>query len=384
MLKSELSKNSLSEPLYDSESNKSITSLSIIYPGPTVVYYDAEIGHLQTQEIENIDNYYDEQYQFFDQSDEEDVLYDVVDGKEVFRQQHQVDTLIKKDLLTKGAKILDYGCAKGTVLKRLASQRKDIEPYLFDVSKMYTHLWDRFLTPDHYASYQPKIEWNNSFDIVTSFFAFEHTPDPLKELATIKTLLKEDGLVYLIVPNVYENPADFIVVDHVHHYSSISIEYMFSKAGFETIEIDTTSHFAAFIAIGRKKSSNELVFTPDAEKLAEISAKSNNLASYWNSIKGNIRKFEKSLNGEKFAIYGGGVYGTYISTCLENDKNLECFIDQNHLLQNKSIVEKPVLYPQDLPADVKNVIVGLNPKIAKTAIASIESWIDKDLNLFFI
>ncbi len=71
--------------IYHSINDKSITSLSEIYNGPTIVYLDEEIGHLQTQEIESIENYYDEQYQFFNASDEDDILYKIENGKEIFR-----------------------------------------------------------------------------------------------------------------------------------------------------------------------------------------------------------------------------------------------------------------------------------------------------------
>ena len=105
----------MNEPLYKSRGAKSIISLSQIYNEPTVVYFDESIGHLQTNEIESIDKYYDEQYEFFNQSDEDDILYKVIDGKKIFRQQHQVDTLVSKIQLNSKIEVLDYGCGKGTV-----------------------------------------------------------------------------------------------------------------------------------------------------------------------------------------------------------------------------------------------------------------------------
>ncbi len=144
MLTSALTGDLIETPIYNSASDKSITSLSHIISGSTKVYYDPQIGHLQTNELADIDKYYDEEYKFFDQSDEDDILYKVIDGKKIFRQQHQVDTLLSKIELNPGMKILDYGCAKGTVLKRLHAERPDIMPYLFDVSQMYVPLWEKF------------------------------------------------------------------------------------------------------------------------------------------------------------------------------------------------------------------------------------------------
>jgi SAM-dependent methyltransferase len=374
MQKSKLSGKMMGNPIYRSHGTKSITSLSLIYNGPTIVYLDESIGHLQTTEIESIDKYYDEQYEFFNQSDEDDVLYTVDQGKEIFRQQHQVETLMSKIAVKPGMRILDYGCAKGTVLKRLFAKQPDIDPYLFDVSKAYTRLWDKFLTPDKYASYQPRDEWKGQFDLITSFFAFEHTPDPLKELAAIKSLLKENGLLYIIVPNVFENIGDFIVADHVHHYSEISLRYMFAKAGFETLEIDSKSHFAAFIAICRNATGSVIPFEAPQHLLEKVNNECKKLAMYWDNIQDNILRFEKGLNGQKAAIYGAGVYGNFIGTTLKEFDNIRYFVDQNHLLHGKTMLTKPVIKPEELPDDIEAVYIGLNPKIAREIIENSESW----------
>lgn len=383
-MESALTKTELDTPIYDSESAISITSLSKVYHGSTVVYHDEAIGHLQTVEIEDISTYYDEQYQFFDQSDEDDIVYKIVDGQKVYRQQHQVETLLRKVDFSEPLKVLDYGCAKGTVMKRLAAEKASVTPYLFDVSDAYSPLWDKFLTSEQYASYEVKTEWNGMFDLVTSFFALEHTADPLLELRTIKGLLKDEGLVYLIVPNVFANTGDFIVVDHVHHYSEASLTYMLSQVGFEVMEIDAESHFAAFIVVGRKTSSSTLAFEYPVDELENINGKIQDIALFWREAKQRIKAFETENSGSISAIYGAGVYGNYIYSCLESAEQCVAFLDQNPLLIGAETMDKPILHPDDLPAEVEAVYVGLNPLISRDAIGSIESWKNKTLTKMFI
>jgi len=382
MIISALTGEKIEEPIYSSKSGRSITSLSQVHNGNTRVYYDSSIGHLQTNEIADLDKYYDEEYQIFDESDEDDILYKIIDGKKMFRQQHQVDTLFSKVEIRPGLKILDYGCAKGTVLKRLYAQVPDIVPYLFDVSKMYVRLWGKFVKPEQYASYTPKKEWEHLFDIVTSFFAFEHTPDPLKELDSIKNLLRPGGLVYMIVPNVYENIGDFIVADHIHHYSELSLNFMFSKAGFEIIEIDASSHFAAYIIIARSINS-ELSFPADQKKLADIQSSANDMAKYWENLQLKISDFEHSVSDKKAAIYGAGVYGTFIASSLKDINKIQCFIDQNPLCQGKTIMGKPVVLPENRPEEINVMYVGLNPKSAKNSIESL-GWQLNNQSIFYL
>lgn len=384
MLNCALTGKTLQTPIYQSQGNLSITSLSQTYEGKTVVYLNEEIGHLQTKEIENIEVYYDKQYQFFNQSDEDDILYKVVDGKKIFRQEHQVNTLLSKLSFEAGMQILDYGCAKGTVMKRLSLQNPSIETYLFDVSQMYVSLWEKFLPPDHYASYKTKEDWNKKFDVVTSFFAFEHAPDPLKELRNINNLLKDGGFFYCIVPNVYENTGDFIVADHVHHYSDTSLRYLFAKAGFETIEIDASSHFGAYIAIGKKVSQESLELEINPLNLANVVNAAQETANYWNALQDKICQFEQSINGQKASIYGAGVYGSFIATCLGNLDDIQCFIDQNPLLHNTKVMDKNIYYPDELPQDVTSIYVGVNPRIASQVIRDIVSWNGRNLSILYL
>lgn len=382
MLKSALTGEELLTPIFSSPSAQSITSLSRIVEGRTNVYCDPRIGHLQTNEMADINKYYSEEYQFFDESDEDDVLYKVIDNKKIFRQQHQVDTLISKIDFKPGMKILDFGCAKGTVLKRLHARRPDITPYLYDVSESYVHLWKNFAGPEQYSVYEPKKEWEGLFDIVTSFFAFEHTPDPLKELASIKRLLRPGGLIYMIVPNVYENGGDFIIADHVHHYSEISLTWMFAEAGFEIRTIDNASHYGAFVVIARNSNHQRVPFVPDPAELAKVNAEAHAMADYWQELQCRIRDFEKNQTGRKAAIYGAGVYGTFIASSLDKLDSIDSFIDQNPLIEGKRILNKPVTSPAMIRKGIEVIYVGLNPRTAKVAMQNLK-WEDK-YTFFFL
>lgn len=384
MIKSKLTGKTIDSPIYRSATNKSITSLSKISDHPAVVYFEEEIGHLQTQEIEGVEQYYDEQYEIYNQSEEDDILYKIVGDKKIYRQQHQAETIIAKIDLKPGTKILDYGCAKGTVMKRLLEKKSDIKPHLFDISKMYEHLWKKFVGSDQFTSYQTKPEWDGQMDVVTSFFAFEHVVEPIKELQVIRKLLKENGLVYLIVPNTFENYADFIVNDHVHHYSEVSLRYMLLKCGFEVVEIDAKSHFGAFIAIGKKSKEESLKFEASATELQKIKKDCMTIADYWNGLQAKINTFEASTKGAKAAIYGAGVYGNFIATSLKDLSNVCCFLDQNVLLHNETILDKPVHAPNSLPADVNVVYVGVNPVIAKEAIAAIEAFKGRNIQFLYL
>ena len=64
-------------------------------------------------------------------------------------------------------------------------------------------------------------------------FSLEHVTDPLAILRHVSSLLKECGIFYIVVPNMYsENESDVLVVDHLHHYSPVSMRKMLEFCGF--------------------------------------------------------------------------------------------------------------------------------------------------------
>ena len=193
---------SLGEPIYDSDSSISMTSLCEIIPGSTKVYNCQVCSHIQSAEINNISVYYDKQYTILVNSEEEDQIYEVVEGNIVYRSEHQLNTLVNKlELDSKPeTKILDYGCAKGALIRQLSSLQPDLSLHLFDVSDRYIQFWKRFLNADRWATYEVPKKWHGYFDVVTSFFALEHILDLHDTLMKVKKCLKPDGVFYFIVP----------------------------------------------------------------------------------------------------------------------------------------------------------------------------------------
>ncbi len=172
----------------------------------------------------------------------------------------------------------------------------------------------------------------------------------------------------------------FIVADHVHHYSELSLRYMLLKAGFEIVEIDNVSHFGAYIVIA-KNSSQQLTFKPEQQQLEEIQMVAHNLAQYWTNLQSKINEFENATGDRKAVIYGAGVYGNFIATSLNDFNKIDSFIDQNPLLQGKEILNKPVKLPANIPGDIEIIYVALNPATARKTIKSLH--LDKNKYSFF-
>ena len=380
----------LSEPIYRSATEISLTSLCEIRRERTIVHFCPHCGHLQTAALADLGEYYDQNYKILLDSEDEDQLYGIVDGRRIFRTEHQVATLLAKVPLAPGARVLDYGCAKASTLRRLAETRPDIEPHVLDVSEMYLPYWRRFVRPENCACYEPKPEWAGRFDLITSFFALEHVAEPRALVATVARLLQPGGHFYCIVPNVYANAADLVVADHINHFSAPSLRRLLHDAGLEVTSLDEHSHTSAWVLVARKQNpaaaaGRPAVASPFADAaLPALHAQAREMAAYWRDFADQVRAFEREQAGAaKVAIYGSGFYGTFIATCLRQPEKVVCFLDRNPHRQRQRLLDKPILAPEQLPADIAVVYVGLNPRLARAGIAEVAAWHGKPHHYFF-
>ena len=362
----------LGTPIFKSGSSKSLTTMNKFIDGELVVSFCKNCQHCQTDELTNLEEFYAHDYEINFQSENDDQLFAIIDGVAVYRSEHQANVLMSKIDLSGGKKVLDYGCANAATLKRVVQHNSDINVHLFDVTDKYTNIWDNFPVPTQWSTHQPNPKWKNNMDVVLSFYALEHISDLGHTLSNVRNLLKDGGHFYFLVPNVYENVADFIVADHVNHFSSRSLETLLSSYGFYDIDIDSKIHTAAYVVSARVNKSDEdkAMISASLGYEAELS----NICNFWKNIKNKISTFETLEGAEKgVAVYGAGIYGNFIFAGLQNKDRVKYFIDQNVSLIGTKVHGIPVLHPKYLPSDIQNVIVGLNPKIARAAISSIKS-----------
>lgn len=370
----------LSTPIYTSNDSFSITSISNLINAKTEVYYDKEIAHLYTKETLNLEEYYDNEYKVDIESEDKDSLYGIINGEKIYRTQYQLDLFTKKVEIKNNMKILDYGSAKGLFLKKLI-EKISIEPYLFDITTKYKEFWLKTFNQKNCSFYNLKDEWKNSLDIVTSFYVFEHVKDPLTELKNIYQVLKEDGTVYIQVPNVYNHIADFICIDHLHHYSKISLTHLLNQSGFEVISIDDTSYEGALIIVGQKKT-NIKTYNFLNEDYTFYETKAVEMSKYWQTLSSKINTFYKQNSTKKAALYGAGFYSTYILSHLPKDNNIAYAIDQNPHLHSQKFNNLDIIPIDKVSEDIQVLYVGLNPKMAKEIIKDIKQF--NNMTIFYL
>lgn len=370
----------LEAPVFQSNGSLSITSICEVLAGHISVFYCGSCGHLQTVPLANLDAYYDEQYKILIDSEEEDQLLVLADGTTTYRMEHQAATLLSRVPLVTGARILDYGCAKAGTLKRVLQQQPDLSPWCFDVSEMYLPFWRKFVPEGQWSTHLTPVDWEDCFDVVTSFFALEHVEEPRGFASHVRRLLKRGGVFYGIVPDVLQNTADLVVADHVNHFTRSSLERLLSESGFEDLQIDNQVHPGAWVFTGRAGDSSK---SPCGFASEGLAAEVAGICDYWSGFAERVRTFEKGPgNAGPAAVYGSGFYGTYITTCLVDRDRVRCFLDQNPHRQTQHLLGRPILAPDDMPQDIRVIYTGLNPRNAQAILSRVKGIAGRELAVF--
>jgi SAM-dependent methyltransferase len=324
--------------------------------------------------------YYGRDYRISLATEEHDQLYAYDRGKPVYRTDHQARIVLEKLSLSPGVRLLDYGAAKAQTLARLLELRPDVQGSVFDVSDMYRPYWSSWLEPEAQATYQVPLAWHGQFDFVTAHFVLEHVERPVEVLKLLKSLLRPGGRLFVSVPNVYENVGDFVVVDHIHHYSRASLANALHRAGLTAVEIDGTCFSGALIAVAHPSGRGEgEALAPDA---AAFSA-ARRIADFWCGVDSRLASFATANLGPS-AIYGAGFYGAYIRAAIAGEVDVKCFVDRNPHLQGTEVMGLPVVHPRNLRSDIKTVYAGLNPARARAILADVPEWRGRALRICYL
>lgn len=171
----------------------------------------------------------------------------------------------KKSLLTKysqGMNLLDIGCATGVFLNYCQNHGylvQGIEPN--DHARNYAR--KEFSLEVNDVPYLNKLP-ANKFDVITMWHVLEHVPDVNERLTKVKFLLKEEGTLFIALPNpnsydaqYYKNYwAAYDVPRHLYHFSIDSFTNLCLKNGLQIERIIPMVYDSYYISLLSEKYKN--------------------------------------------------------------------------------------------------------------------------------
>ena len=364
-----------------SGSAPALTSIATHLAIPTQTYVCRICGHGQSPDLPKIQEFYDTQYRISLQSDQHDQLYEMRDGEAFFRTQRQAEMLaaMKPPLQ---ARVLDFGAAKGTTLWSLLQARPDLRPSIFDVSSDYLPFWKGWVPESEQAIHHIPAEWQGRFDLVTAHFVLEHVVDPIGTLQQLAGLLAPAGKLFFTVPDPLGNTGDFLVVDHVNHFTTSSLIRTCEASGLVPLTLAGDLFRGAYVVIAEKASvSSTRCGSIQCDVASDIHQALEALAFWTKALDFLDHNQERDIRPST-AVYGAGFYGALIAARLQLPPI--CFLDRNTYLHGKDYLGITVLAPEECPDSVRIVYPGLNPSHARSILANADDWLPPDAKIHFL
>ncbi len=180
----------------------------------------------------------------------------------------------------KRAKIIDVGCGTGDFLAQMKSkgwqcQGIEISGLMsrYAKQKYRLHIFNGELEEANLLQ--------SSVDVITFWHSFEHLHDPIKVLRESYRILKQNGLIIILVPNIKsfefmilkEKWPHLDVLRHLYHWSAKTLSSLLKKTEFKEIRLshftkNSINHFKLAIwprhwdeiRLGRKVKAHSSVF----------------------------------------------------------------------------------------------------------------------------
>ena len=210
-------------------------------------------------------------------------------------------------LLFPNLRVLEIGCAEGSlaasVMARAAMHYSGIELSADALAA------EKIL---HRVIREPATKLHGEvFDLLLSFHVLEHIDNIAAEVCAWQTLLSDDGVLLVEVPNQAGHPllSDDPNVEHLHQFTTSSLAALLSRAGF-AIERMTSGHFESAVYRDSLRVIARPCLSPESKRAALVA------------------RFRQALN-RPFAIWGiGGDYHGYVAPWI-NELPASALIDSN-------------------------------------------------------
>lgn len=230
----------------------------------------------------------------------------------------------------------------GAMLNSLSQNYPKSSLYAYDVSNHNKYIFENL--PQFVAFYDELDSICERFDCISLIHCLEHIMNAKEILLRLKTLLNEDGVLIIQVPDISQDKWDIFTYDHYHHFSPFTLRALLEGCGFE-VHMPQTQIDRQITIIGKK-----------AQCRLSIPA----LLSHLQTLE-NLK-----LENSALSVFGTTNRSTLIGKILA--ERLECFVDEDIRKIGKTHLNKPIITLQERFAKVdKDVkcIIPLGDKLAQ-------------------
>ena len=146
------------------------------------------------------------------------------------------------------------------------------------------------------------------FDSIILSGVLEHFVEPDKSLILIRDLLKEDGLIYISVPNIYgfigKCTHDLFTIPHTFYFSVSTLERLLTNSGFEIIECFKGKENEISLIAKKKKMNETLKSNSSHEEYIQVLKYLKSDRLYITNFPKLTRRITRAIGGQILRKFG--------------------------------------------------------------------------------
>jgi 2-polyprenyl-3-methyl-5-hydroxy-6-metoxy-1,4-benzoquinol methylase len=304
--------------------------------------------------------------------------------KEYFGHFNKIVKFITPLVKNKKANILDIGCSTGALLSLFKSHGYSnllgIDPSA-SCARTVKKIYGIEARANNIANFKSR----QKFDLIVLSAVLEHLVDLKKPLEKIWSLLKDDGLLFIEVPDA-ERFASYIFtpfqqfsIEHINYFSKYSLRNLLSKFYFEVVKTkkdknEINESLDPDIFILAKKSDKKYQFIADKASEVKIKKYIARCSKLDAKIKKTIQR--KLLNRNQVIVWGTGTHTQRLIGAGFDLSKILYFVDSNTKYWGKKIMGKEIKSPRDIKE--KNIPIVISTYSYQVEIAK---QIKKELKL---
>jgi len=252
-------------------------------------------------------------------------------------------------------RVIDVGCGIGATLKAF-SMRGGWRLYGLEIGTENLAFLRRIDGFEELYTCSP-AELPGKFDLVTMVHALEHFPEPLRTLRDLRGKIAPGGRLFVEVPNAEANPFDYVIADHMMHFSPSSLSMLAALAGF-AVDCLSTTWVAKELSMAAQPGKDSAVANEKTSKSKTV-----------DRVCAQIEWLQRFLNAASEALAGSGsfgLFGTSIAAtwlCSILGDGVSFFVEEDASRVGRLHMGRPVISPIDVVRG-SVVFMALTPQIA--------------------